>query len=328
MNYVVIDLEWNQPVDGKSVEDRELIFEIIEIGAVLLNEKREYVSEFSRVVRPQVYRTMNYITRDIINISSEELRKGELFPEAMEEFQKWCGEDYIFCTWGPGDLVELQRNMNYYGMKPLSEGPLPYLDVQKLYGLDFEEKKSARSLEYAVNSLFISGDDPFHRALCDARYTAKILSLLRKEELLTRYSYDTYHIPKSRSAELHVTFPDYDKYISRGFKDRNVAMQDREVLSSRCIACGKRLKKCVRNFTPNGKYFLNVAYCEEHGYMKSKIRLKKSDDGKIYVVKTQKFISEDEMIEIAGRRAHCHEVKRVKEAILAKKQGKEKPAED
>ena len=323
MNYVVIDLEWNQPIDGRSNEERELCFEIIEIGAVMLNEKRQQIGDFSRVIKPQVYKKMNSYTKGIVNIPTFELEHGEPFPDTMKEFLEWCGEDYIFCTWGSGDLVELQRNMKYYGMKNLAKEPFPYLDVQKLYGLDYEGKKTARSLEYAVSSLGIKQEVPYHRAFGDAYYTGKILSAIRNEELLTRYSYDTFHIPKTRAAELHVSFPGYEKYISRGFPDKIAAMQDREVLSSRCILCGKKLRKCVRNFTPGGKYYLNVAFCEEHGYMKSKIRLKKTDGGRVYVIKTQKMISADEMAEIAGRRAHIQEVKRIKEEMMRRTGKKE-----
>jgi hypothetical protein len=32
--------------------------------------------------------------------------KGNPFPQVMGEFLDWCGEDYIFCTWGTSDLVE------------------------------------------------------------------------------------------------------------------------------------------------------------------------------------------------------------------------------
>ena len=38
MNYIVLDLEWNQCPTGKSGEIRRLPFEIIEIGAVKLDK--------------------------------------------------------------------------------------------------------------------------------------------------------------------------------------------------------------------------------------------------------------------------------------------------
>ena len=41
MNYIVFDLEWNQCPYGKDKENQRLPFEIIEIGAVKLNGKKE-----------------------------------------------------------------------------------------------------------------------------------------------------------------------------------------------------------------------------------------------------------------------------------------------
>mgnify|MGYP003334168978 CR=1 FL=1 len=50
----------------------------------------------------------------------------------MEAFLDWCGDDSIFCTWGSLDLLELQRNMKYYNLPPLSTKPIKYYDIQKL----------------------------------------------------------------------------------------------------------------------------------------------------------------------------------------------------
>ncbi len=55
MNYIVFDLEWNQNPDGRRHPDSRLPFEIIEIGAVKLNEKREIVDTFQCLIKPKVY---------------------------------------------------------------------------------------------------------------------------------------------------------------------------------------------------------------------------------------------------------------------------------
>ena len=73
----------------------------------------------------------------------------------VEDFLCWCGEDYIFCTWGPLDLAELQRNLRFYGMEPLARGPIAFLDVQKLFSIAYEDRKSRRALEWAVDFLKI-----------------------------------------------------------------------------------------------------------------------------------------------------------------------------
>lgn len=297
-------------MDGIKSEDRELPFEIVEVGAILLNEERKIIGEFTQIVKPTVYHVMNEVTRNLIHLRMKELKQGKTFPETMKEFLEWCGEDYVFCTWGSLDLVELQRNMKYHGLEPFDNRPFPYLDVQKLFSIAFEDRKVRRSLEYAVEYLKIPVDIPFHRAFSDAYYTAKVMALIEDPDVFSNYSFDTYHIPTSRKDEVSVLFHDYAKYISRGFDDKTDAMQDREVISTRCYVCKKNARRRINWFSPNGKHFYSVSQCEKHGYMKGKIRLKKSETGKIYVVKTQKLISEEEMEQIAGKRATMREQRR------------------
>ena len=38
MNYIVLDLEWNQSADGKAYTNSRIPFEIIQIGAVNLTD--------------------------------------------------------------------------------------------------------------------------------------------------------------------------------------------------------------------------------------------------------------------------------------------------
>ena len=111
MDYIVFDLEWNQSSDGQEKEIKEIPFEIIEIGAVKLDENFQLKDRFNHLIKPKVYHKMHDFTRKLIHIKMEELENEKYFPEVMEEFLDWCGEDYIFCTWGPLDLTELQRNM-------------------------------------------------------------------------------------------------------------------------------------------------------------------------------------------------------------------------
>ena len=216
MNYIVIDLEWNQSNTGEEPEVKEIPFEIIDIGAIKLNSEKMMIDEFNQLVKPAVYQHMHKITSNLIHLHMKDLQKGRPFVEVMGDFLSWCGEDYIFCTWGPLDLYELQRNMRYYHMEPLAGKPICFLDVQKLFSIAFEDKKQRRSLEYAIDYLKIEKDIPFHRAFSDAYYTARILSCL-EEEILENYSIDTYILPKNRQEEIHVMFHDYMKYISKSF---------------------------------------------------------------------------------------------------------------
>ena len=141
-NYIVFDLEWNQSANGKERSVPHFPFEIIEIGAVKLNENFQMTGEFHRLVRPQVYTQMHHAISEVTHMNMKELRNsGELFPYAATEFLAWCGEDAVFCTWGNMDLLELQRNMDYYHMENPFSKPLLYYDVQKLYGLFCQQSK-------------------------------------------------------------------------------------------------------------------------------------------------------------------------------------------
>lgn len=311
MNYIVLDLEWNQSNTGKEPEVKMMPFEIIDIGAIKLNEDKVMVDEYNQLIKPTVYRHMHKITGDLIHLHMKDLEKGQPFVDVMKEFLAWCGKDFIFCTWGPLDLYELQRNMRYYAMEPLDSAPIHFLDVQKLFSIAYEDKKVRRSLEYATNYLHIENDIPFHRAFSDAYYTAQILARI-ENTVLENYSIDTYILPKTRQEEVHVLFQDYVKYISREFADKQKALEDREVISTKCYLCHKNIRKKIRWFSPNGKNYYSVSLCPVHGYMKSKIRIRKSENDKVYVVKTSKLISEEDCQKILQRRDQAKEHRKLK----------------
>ena len=307
MNYIVLDLEWNQAADLKTKQENTLVFEIIEIGAVKLDKDKNRTGTFHEFIKPQVFRKMNEMTGELVHINFEQLKNCRKFPDVADSFLRWCGEDYIFCTWGNLDLLELQRNMDYYNMTPLSQKPIVYYDIQKLFSIAFEDKKSRRTLEYAADYLKISKDNAFHRADADALYTAKIIKRIRDEKIFHNYSYDTYRLPKSRKDEIHADFDDYSKYISRPFPDKKDAMKDKEVLSTQCFICGKNTRKKIPWFTNNSKHYYTIVSCPDHGLIKGKIRLRKSAvNDSVYVVKTMKQATQEMAADIAGKYQHPH----------------------
>ena len=307
MDYIVMDLEWNQNPYGKSHCHTDLTFEIIEIGAVRVSDDRKtIVDSFQQVIKPRVFKKLHYKIQEITHFTEEELNDGKDFRKVIRDFLEWCGDDYIFCTWGPLDLFELQRNMKYYHMDPLASAPIRFLDVQKLFSIRYEDRKLRRSLEFAIDFLHIEKDIPFHRAFSDAYYTARILAKI-EPEIRVNYSFDTYILPKTHEEEIHVLFPDYMKYISREFEDKQEALADHEVISTKCYLCHKNLRKKIRWFTPNGKHYYSVSECPVHGLMKSKIRIRRSEDDKIYVVKTSKFITSEESDQLVEKRETAKE---------------------
>lgn len=297
MNYIVFDLEWNQSSTGLEAETASLPFEIIEIGAVKLDDGGNRAGEFSELVKPAVYHEMNWATGKLLHLEIEELEAGSPFVQAAGRFLEWCGaEEYLFCTWSSSDLTELQRNMKFYDMEPLSDRPFAYLDVQELFSIAYEDGKSRRSLEHAVDFLQIGKDVSFHRAFGDAHYTAAVMAriLAEKPDVLKYLSYDVFHLPLDRKREIRVQYDNCEKYISREFPDRAAALEDSEVVSCKCCLCHRNLRKKIRWFSFNGKNYYCLAHCKEHGDLQGKIRIQKSAGDGVYIVKTTEMVSPEE----------------------------------
>ena len=311
MNYIVIDLEWNQCPSGDA-EIEGFPFEIIEIGAVKLNDNREIIDKFHEVVCPSVYTDIHPKTNEIIHMDIEELQKGTPFPEVMGRFLKWCGVDYYFATWGTSDLMELQRNMEYYRLKPLAEGPFVFYDVQKLFSICTEGVQNPKTLEYAVDYLQIEKDQAFHRAIWDAEYTAKVLQRIEKEVADNYYSLDYYHNPKTKEEEVYVIYHNYSKRISCEYDTKEELMADKDIKYMICCRCEKRVASKTKWFSNNMKNYSCLGFCKEHGYLKGKIRVYKTKEGKSFAVKIVKLITEEAAEEIKDRYIQIKEKKRIK----------------
>ena len=77
MHYVVMDLEWNQAMSSKSSVFNKLPIhlrgEIIEIGAVKLNEDMTPGEEFQIDVKPTYFRRMHYKVKKLTGFDRERL---------------------------------------------------------------------------------------------------------------------------------------------------------------------------------------------------------------------------------------------------------------
>lgn len=312
MNYIVFDLEWNQSPAGKKYANSKIPFEIIEIGAVKLNEERKIVDRFQCLIKPQVYNWIHENIHEVIHVNYRDLRRGKTFSQAVEEFFKWCGEEYAFFTWGNQDLTELQRNMKFYNILELLPGPVKYYDLQKIASNYYDDGTLRRALEYMVDKCGIEKKKGFHRALSDAYYTAEILKKLDMNYVFTNYSVDVFQNPKSKKEELYLSYPTYDKFISREFVSKEAIMSDREVISTRCPVCKLAAKRKIRWFISNSKIYYSISSCPEHGYIEGKIRIRKTEDEKYYAMKYLRCVD----IEEAG------EIRQKREAIRMKRQQK------
>ena len=323
MDYIVLDLEWNQAAYKVDEED-ELPFEIIEIGAVKLDKDGNKVDEFQRLIRPQVYPFLVRKTRELTGWTDDDLdRDGIYFKDACPEFLDWCGKDYMFCVWGPGDLTQLERNMSYYDLKIPWKFPLKYLDVQKLYALQEHEGKVRHTLEFVIEKLGIPAERPFHHAVDDAAYTGIVFQHLNREELESYYSVDYYKVPKNRFEETTFYFKTYSKFVSRSYPLKDEAFKNKKVQEIPCQICKKRMKKVVPWFSDSGRSYLMLASCKEHGLMRGRIRIKTTENYNGYfAVRTIKPCTPEEEQVILTKRENLKKKRRER-----RKKGKNKTQE-
>lgn len=297
LNYIVMDLEWNQCPDGKRKEVEGIPFEIIEIGAVKLNEQLEIIGEFSERVKPQVYKKIDAHVGEITHITMEELMECRIFSEVVVDFLSWCGKERVFCTWGNTDLIELQRNIEYYGLPELSQKPFFYYDVQKLFEVFFDKEKATRNLAFAVEYFKLEQKESFHSAIHDARYTALILQKFDVKKIKKYQEIDFYHYPKMPEDEVYISFSSYAKFISLAYPGKEVLMNARSVKNVKCCICGKKTMKKIDWFTNNSKNYYGLFMCKEHGLLKGSIRVKRGRGEEYFAIKITKIVSKDE----AGR---------------------------
>lgn len=177
MNHIIFDLELNMPFNkGLTPIDKleKCPNEIIEIGAVKINEDFEFIDRYEKIIRPTFYKILSPIIKKKIGITYKELYSGSRFSMVIKEFIKWIGdEDYMLYAWGMGDLVDLRRNCRSHHVKV--DWLAHFTDLQKEFSIKYEIDKGMNfSLMKALDFLGIQVEDKLHRAQVDADYTAQM----------------------------------------------------------------------------------------------------------------------------------------------------------
>ena len=195
MNYIVIDLEFNQSFDfkkgAKAPSNPLMPLEIIQIGAVKLDGRRNFVDRFGTTVKPRLYRGLNPFVAKVTGLSKDTLRNSPTFAEAYRGLTRFIGKERaILCFWGNDDMKELFRNILFCGQSTRAM-PLKYINVQSLASMHLDlPAKQQIALSTMVQTLDIRADLPFHNAVNDAFYTAQIFRKAYDEEKINLLTFD------------------------------------------------------------------------------------------------------------------------------------------
>lgn len=224
MQYIVMDMEWNTAYSKKL---GGFMNEVIEIGAVKLNDALEELDSFSVIIKSQVGKRLQSRVKTLTHLTNEDIANGISFETAVQQFAEWVGtEENTFLTWGDGDIRTLIKNCVYF----LEQDTLPfvcnYADLQK-YCQSFTDVAGSGQqlgLSAAAEKLGIDPDAfPHHRALDDSRLTVACFRRVFDSDKLKKYA--------------RLRFKPY--FIS----DMKSHLIDRRVFYCLCDVCGGKVRQ-------------------------------------------------------------------------------------
>lgn len=231
MQYIIIDLEWNGSYSKKA---HGYFNEIIEIGAVRVNDRLEIVDTFQAQVHPVVSKKLSELVQDLTSITAEELEDGVTFAQMVEGLLAFVGkEPAVYLTWSTSDLLVMMENCRFFFGRETIPGLERYMDLQAYAQTRMGVTGGQIGLSRAGELLEIPQENmALHRALDDSRLTAQILQRVYEpesfrrairpvdEEFYRRLTFKTVVIsdiddPRIKRSELRFSCPECGRELKR-----------------------------------------------------------------------------------------------------------------
>ena len=302
MNYIVMDMEWNQPWPGspssKKVLPVQIRGEIIQIGAVRVTEDQQVSDEFQILIKPKYYRHLNRRVSKLTGIKETQLREeGVPFPEAIEAFRNWCGEDIVFLTWGFDDIGILRENLMLFNLDTAFTEK--WYNAQMIFNAQTDGATAQKALKTAMEIFGIEATRPAHDALGDAYHTALICARLDLKKGAAEYD----EALKSHENGFHgAELPGcIARKVYYDFADKRAALTAMAGEENICPICGSRMLGS-RWFAQPGHRYMDLATCPVDGKFLIRVRLSQQPDGLVRVSRLT-YEATSEAAEAYARRA-------------------------
>lgn len=191
MKHVVVDLEMNSLAKQYQQEKALCRREVIEIGAVILDEEYQEIGSFKTLVKPEFNDVIKPYYENLTGITTAMVANAPVFEEALHMFISWCysiNDDIQIYQWSESDLNQIIREIELKRVQ-LKQNELELFtdweDFQKEYGSKLQ-LSNAVSLKNAVMYAGVDFEGKEHDALFDARNTATLLKIVRTPDLCKR----------------------------------------------------------------------------------------------------------------------------------------------
>lgn len=300
MAFIVIDLEFNN-LEGihryypnifdekPELKSLELDNEIIEIGAIKLDNYMKPLKEFKAYIKPKVIPVLNPKISEITNITEEDLKDGLTFEEGIERLQGLIDEGDIICSWAKDDIIEIINNAVFFKYNNLN-WLKNYLDLQE-YSTKILGKKKSLSLKSALDELKIKvNDSKLHDALNDAVYTSEVFKRIYNSRVLKNYIIkDIYNMPAVDIENINEYKLDKDKIIEKcprcnvnlEIEHDFVPLKWRFLSLGKCPKCNNRVINEIvvkKTFSGEEVYKEVSTIVDEIEYMNYNYKVKKVDN--------------------------------------------------
>ena len=279
MQYIVLDMEWNQAWPGSYAAKKPLPLplrgEIVQIGAVRVHEDQTLADEFQILIQPKYFKKMNRKIAKLTGIKDADLQaRGVSFPEAMERFCAWCGEDCIFLTWGFDDAMVLKENLALHALD--DSWASRWYNAQLIFNAQTDGLSPQRALKTAMEMMHIEPSRPAHDALGDAYHTALICSKLDLAAGIAQYTQT--RIQQENSYQPEQLPGCVDRHVFHGYADKSAALTAMAGPENCCPVCGAAMQP-ARWLGQPGRRYMNLSHCPEHGDYLIRVRLSEEADG-------------------------------------------------
>lgn len=184
--HIVIDLEMNK-IEKQYRGAFKLSSELIEIGAVRMDERFNVIDHYQSYVSPD-YGAMDARIIELTGITDDKLEGAPRFADAMNDFSRWIGNEKTkFYSWSLSDLRQFQNEANFkeYSENIIKKMENNWIDFQEEYSRLLGIEKKIR-LKQAVSAADYEFTGAAHTALADAVNTAEILRLSKNKKEFER----------------------------------------------------------------------------------------------------------------------------------------------
>ncbi len=161
--------------ENKKIPARDM--EIIEIGAVLLDDAYNTIDEFQTFVKPTLNPILTDFCKQLTHINQIDVDQAPSIKTAFNMLSKWLMQHhpFVWCSWGDYDVRQFNRDCDRTG----ASWPIPgkHFNAKTKFSTHHNIKKMG--LRQAVEYMGLEWLGTHHRGIDDARNLARLLQYMK-----------------------------------------------------------------------------------------------------------------------------------------------------